>query len=867
MTRNAVLHVLLASSILLGAQSVAQAEEPQFVSEYEESIAAAKSQMMGNSASALEAASKAETLAQGDGEDRVLMRLTAKWLKGEALMRLNRAPEADQIISEALDEVARTAPENKLHADLLRSQAGLKAANGEYGQALSSFQRAHDRYKALGEARSQAIVLQNMGSLYSDARDYERVLSYYREATTVFPDDPALKLSAHNNVGNALKELGRFEEAEKEFQLALQVAATMDSPLLEARILTNIASTQFKRGDLDAAEQSVNQGMRLASRGAPDWMPFLHGVKAQIAYESGSVSLAQLHVGRAFAGQDLSKTSPYFRDFHETAYNIYTDTGEYRLAAQHIAAFSRLDGQARDLSAQANNALLGARFDAENRELRISKLSAEKAMNEARLSTAQNQNFLLSALVALVILAFLIALGILRTVNRNRAAIKSANEKLVYVTQHDSLTGLYARDHFRNLLDKEAAKCKMGKQSGVLMLIDLDRFKQVNDVYGHAVGDGLLTEVANRFRKAANDKGVIGRLGGDEFGLFLPAPATIDEAGGIADAIIDLVNQPFDIDGKDISVGASIGIADIGPDGSSTSVLMTNADLALYEAKARGRGMYVTYREAMRGQLEERAKIEFDLKHALERGEISISYQPIVDNSGEKVICYEALMRWKHPERGDVEPGVFIPIAEEALLIEPLGEWLLRTACRDALSWPDDVKLSVNVSALQLIHRGFLSTVVDALAASGLAPDRLLLEITESVVLEMDEELEALIKSLHDLGVSFALDDFGRGYSSLNYIEKMQFSMIKIDRDFVRSASAGSIKSQAIVTAIVSLARSLDMVVTAEGIEADEQAAVMRDLGCTCFQGFYFGTPQALLTGADETQDAPVTKIGSRKVA
>nr|WP_298927873.1 EAL domain-containing protein [uncultured Erythrobacter sp.] len=862
--KNVKRHALLASALLIAAPAPVFAQQNEEPTPYEESIAAAKSQMMGNSAAALEAALKAENLASADKKSSVLPRLTAMWLQGEALMRLNRAPEAQKIIAEALDEVAVKAPDDKLHADLLRSQAGLQASKGDYGEALSSFQQSHDRYKALGEARSQAIVLQNMGSLYSDARDYERVLSYYREATSVFPEDSNLSLSAHNNRGNALKELARYDEAEEEFQLALKVASTMSSAMLEARILTNIASTQFLNGQLAAAEQSVNQGMRLATRDAPDWLPFLHGVKAQIAYADGRTSLAQVHMARTFEGQDIDKTSPYFRDFHETAYGIYSETGNYRLAAQHIAAFNRIDSQARDLSAQANNALLGARFDAENRELRISKLSAEKELNEAQLTTANNQNVLLSTIIALVIIAFLIALAVLRTVNRNRAAIKSANEKLTYVTQHDSLTGLFARDHFRDLLDQEAAGCVKDGKQGVLMLIDLDRFKQVNDVHGHAAGDALLTEVAQRFREASGENAVIGRLGGDEFGLFLPHPSTLEEASEIAHAIIERVGKPFEIEDKEISVGASIGMAEIGRDGSSTSILMTNADLALYEAKGSGRGTHVSYRHAMRGQLEERALLESDLKHALGRDEISVSYQPIVGMDGKTVICQEALMRWNHAERGPVAPDVFIPIAEDSLLIEPLGEWLLRSACHEAASWPDNIKLSVNVSPVQLTNRSFLSTVVEALASSGLSADRLLLEITESTVLEMDDDLSSLIRSLTDLGVSFALDDFGCGYSSLNYIEKMQFSMIKIDRDFVQAATAGSEPSRAIVTAIVSLAQSLDILVTAEGIESDAEADSMRELGCTSFQGYHYGWPTANhIAGEPETntKDSETRKV------
>lgn len=857
---------IIAAALLCASPALGQSVQPVPQTPYERHIAAAKAQMMGDSSAALAAAIDAEKAAAAVRENPGMARLTAKWLQGEALMRLNRAPEAETLISEALNEVARIAPRDKLHADLLRSRAGLHASSGDYGMALVHFQQAHDRYKALGEARSQAIVLQNIGSLYSVARDYERVLNYYREATEVFAEDDALSLSAHNNKGNAFKELGRYDEAEKEFTLALAVASRMESPMLEARILTNIASTQFLAGHLEAAQQTIEQGMRLARRAAPEWLPFLFGVRAQIADKRGNSALAADFLTKAFADQDLTKTSHFFRDFHETAYRIHSARGEYRSAFEHLAAFNRIDSQARDLSAQANNALLGARFDAENRELRISKLSAEKEANEARLVTAQNQNYLLSLLIAAIILAFAIALVVLRTVNRNRRAIKAANEKLTYVTQHDGLTNLLARDYFRHQLDIEAAACAEAGACGVLMLIDLDRFKQVNDVYGHAVGDKLLIEVAERFREAAGEEAVIGRLGGDEFGLFLRHPTSTKAACAVAVAIIDSVAKPFEIDDKNVFVGASIGLAELGKNGGSTSIDMTNADLALYEAKARGRGTYVVYREEMRGDLEERAQLEADLLHALDRGEIAISYQPIVSADGGKVLCNEALMRWNHSKVGPIAPDLFIPIAEEALLIEPLGDWLLKTACTEAMSWPQDVKLSVNVSALQLRHRAFLRTVVDALATSGLAPHRLMLEITESIVIEMDDDLNALIKSLTDLGVSFALDDFGRGYSSLNYIEKMHFSMIKIDREFVEAASAGSEKSQAIVTAIVSLAHSLEMLVTAEGIENQKQADTMRELGCSCFQGYHFGSP-ICATEMEATPNERRADSKGRKVA
>ncbi|MEL7446205.1 MAG: EAL domain-containing protein [Pseudomonadota bacterium] len=857
------LFACVAAALVAGAPIHANADtqEDSKVSAFEETISEAKSLMMADSGAALELAREAKSLAKGDDAEAEKSRLTAQWLEGEALIRLNRGEEARALIAAALKSASTQFAGEKLHADLLRSQASLNAREGEYGQAFSNFLEAHDLYQALGEDRSRAIVLQNIGSLYSDARDYERVLGYYQQATEAFPEDNALALSAHNNTGNALKELDRFEEAEGAFREALAVAGNMSSPLLEARILTNIASTQYLNGQLAAAEDTAGRGLRIAYDQAPEWLPFLYGVRAQIELKRGNLARAEEYIRRTFAAQELDATSPLFRDFHDSAYKIYSGRGEYKLAADHLAAFHRIDGQARDLSSTANNALLGARFDAENRELRISKLSAEKEANEASLANTQRQVIMLSVLIGLVIVGFIVALLTLRTVNRSRAAISAANEKLTYVTQHDGLTGLFSRDHFRTLLTETAMRCAETGKEGVLMLIDLDRFKQVNDVFGHATGDRLLAITAKRFRKAAGDKAIIGRLGGDEFGILLPSGIGMNEAQEIAGKIVAAVSEPCTIDDFELTVGASIGVTVICSE-NSDSVLMTNADLALYEAKARGRGTYVTYEQAMRSKLEDRSKLESDLAAALTNGQLSISYQPIISGADREVMGYEALMRWNHPERGAVPPSVFIPIAEDSFIIEELGAWMLRSACAEASSWPEHVKLTVNVSSLQLSTGAFLATVAEALASSGLSPDRLLLELTESLLLDMDDEIESLLESLRTLGVSFALDDFGRGYSSLGYIEKMNFSMIKIDRDFVQAAAAGSDKSRAIVTAIVSLASSLGIDVIAEGIEHEDQASAMAKLGCSCFQGYHFGRPASSIDeGQGEAENAPLRKV------
>ena len=804
---------------------------------------AAKAAMMGDTAEALRLAREVRASASQDTVEANRTRLTARWLEGEALIRLNRQDEAETIVLDALDEAAESFAGEKIYADLLRSKASLKSLAGNYGEALSAFLEAHDRYQSLDDTRSQAIVLQNIGSLYSDAHDFERVMRYYREANETHSGDLALSLSAHNNIGNALKELGRLEQAEAEFERALAVAQEMESPALEARILTNIASVQYHRERYGEARSTIERAQRIAKREAPAWLPFVYGVRSQILAAIGATDLARRDVERTFAGQDLTETSPYFRDFHKAAHEVYSRSGEYRKAMAHLSAYHRLDGQARELSSSANSALLAARFDSENRELRISALSAQNAANEAQLVSSQNKIWVLSGVVLFILMALLGVLALLRMLSRSKKAVTQANAKLTYVIQHDGLTGLHSRDHFHTLLREQTASVATSGEEAVLMLIDLDRFKQVNDTYGHVAGDHLLVETAARFREAAGPDAVIGRLGGDEFALVLPHPCSLEESWDVARAIIERIAVPFPFEGQDMSVGASVGIARIDSDLSSISALVTNADLALYEAKRRGRGTYVNYAPAMRSTLEDRVSIENDLACALEKGEIAVSYQPIVRGDDNTVVCYEALMRWNHPERGAVPPSLFVSVAEDALLIDALGEWLLRTACRDAAQWDDRVKLSVNVSTLQLSKPAFLSTVIEALANSGLAPDRLVLELTETAVLEMSEDVERLIRSLTELGVSFALDDFGRGYSSLNYIEKMQFSMIKIDSDFVQAAAAGSNKSRAVVTAIVSLAGALGIDVTAEGIENDAQAASMRALGCSCFQGFRYGRP------------------------
>lgn len=340
---------ILASAIALGMAMPAHARTDVQPDRYETTIAKAKSLMMADSSTALTLAREARTLVTDTSSTAEKNRLTAQWLEGEALMRLNRADEAANTIESALAIASQSFQEDKIHADLLRSAASLRAREGQFREALTYFRMANDRYESLGDARSQAIVLQNIGSLYAHARDYERVLQYYRMASEVYTDTGPLKLSAHNNIGNALKGLGRYEEAEQEFGEALNVAKAMKSPMLEARILTNTASTQSLRGSLDDAESTAQEALRIAQEHAPTWIPFIYGVLAQIEFGRGDLGKAEDFVGRTFEGQKLDATNALFRDFHETASSVFSRKGNEQLAALHSAAVKRLDDQATGL--------------------------------------------------------------------------------------------------------------------------------------------------------------------------------------------------------------------------------------------------------------------------------------------------------------------------------------------------------------------------------------------------------------------------------------------------------------------------------------------------------------------------------------
>jgi len=407
----------------------------------------------------------------------------------------------------------------------------------------------------------------------------------------------------------------------------------------------------------------------------------------------------------------------------------------------------------------------------------------------------------------------------------------------------DSLTGLANRHRMSKRLIATLTAYKSAKRSCAVMMIDLDRFKQVNDTLGHPAGDELLKQVAQRLGNVIDKTCEIGRLGGDEFQVILPDMDDRGKLGDLAKRIISIVSQPYSIEGSRCIIGASVGIAIAPYDGIDADELIRSADLALYAAKGGGRGQFRFYSSELHEVAEHRRRIEEDLRDALAKDQIYLAYQPVINVSENRVVALEAVMRWRHPELGEVSPGVFIPIAEETNLIAGLGEWALMQACQDAAQWPGNVRVAVNVSPVQFGNPALTSVVTQALANSGLQPQRLELELTESVFLSDSNSTDQMLASLNSLDVRLVLDDFGTGYSSLAYLRRAPFDKIKIDKAFVRGVTEEGSRNVAIIQSIVSLADGLGMEVVAEGIEALDELAKIKSLGVNQVQGFIYARP------------------------
>lgn len=410
-------------------------------------------------------------------------------------------------------------------------------------------------------------------------------------------------------------------------------------------------------------------------------------------------------------------------------------------------------------------------------------------------------------------------------------------------SQVDELTGLANRRKLNERLSAMLAAFRVSRRSCALMMLDLDRFKQVNDTMGHPAGDELLKQVAQRLTSIVGNHGEVGRLGGDEFQVLLPDMDDRGSLGELANRVVQSISQPYQINGRRAIIGTSVGIAIAPYDGLEADELTRSADMALYSAKETRGGTFCFFTSELRDAASKTAMLGDRLRDAVDKDELKLAYQPLVDPVTNEVKCFEALLRWHDDEAGDISPAQFIPVAENDDLIIRIGEAALRQACIDALAWPDTIRVAVNVSAKQFIRPGYRKAVAAALAASGLPPQRLELEITESVFVGDLETVDAIFRDLKKLGVRLALDDFGTGYSSLGYLKHGHFNKIKIDQSFVRGCTENGDINPAIITAIVALAKALGMETVAEGVEAMDELALVKQRGADLVQGYIYSKP------------------------
>jgi diguanylate cyclase (GGDEF)-like protein/PAS domain S-box-containing protein len=416
---------------------------------------------------------------------------------------------------------------------------------------------------------------------------------------------------------------------------------------------------------------------------------------------------------------------------------------------------------------------------------------------------------------------------------------KRAEARLAFLAQHDGLTGLPNRNLLRQHMDEILVRRRHSTEQVAVLVLGLDNFKSVNDTLGHGIGDKLLRGVAKRLRSTLREKDTLARLNSDEFAIVQNGQMRPDGAEALAKRLLEAISEPFVLDAHSVVIGATIGIAMAPTDGNDAEKLLKNAAMALSRAKSETRGTFSFFEAGMDARAQSRRRIEIDLRDAIQNELLRPYYQPLVDLSSGRITGFEALVRWPHPERGMISPAEFIPVAEETGLINPLGGLMLHRACMDAARWPDEVRVSVNLSPAQFRIGNLLSVVMDALRLSGLPPKRLELEITETLLLEKSSQVLATLHALRALGVRISMDDFGTGYSSLSYLRSFPFDKIKIDQSFVRDLAANR-DAQAIIRAIVSLGKGLGVTITAEGVETEAELSCLRAEGCHEGQGHLF---------------------------
>ncbi|MHA6287684.1 putative bifunctional diguanylate cyclase/phosphodiesterase [Maricaulis sp. CAU 1757] len=790
---------------------------------FSQAIADARASMMGDPVAALGHAEQAEELASsgGAGETYAIELATAWWLQAEALTRLGRPREAHPIAERALAQLGADPTPTKLYADILLALGRTGKLTGDHGEALEQLQRAYDVYRTIGEVRSEAIVLQSIGSIYNDAQQYQRAVEYYVDAAGRY-SDPSLDLAAANNLGNAYKELGRYDDALASYLDAREIAAEMGSTMLEARILNNIGSLHASFGRFNAADEAVTEAFEVTgAETTAEWARFLWGVRAQAAHGRGENASAVRHIERTFDGVDLATTPQHFAEFHALAADIYEDLGQYRMATPHLRAFKRLEDEGQSVASSANLALLGAQFDFAEQELQIEALRAEGLEQDLELSRAKARQRL--AIAGSLILLCLV--GVVAAFWRHRVA-QERNKMLSRALYEDAETGLPSRQALEVEIDRTSRTT--GRPATVTAL-EIDRHVHLEGVLGFNSFAELKARMAQRIvadghasKVMVISRGVLGVV----------SDAKLDDARAVAECMRKCFVRPITLDGLAIDVAVVAGIAREAD--AETSV--KNAVIAIGQAQEDRAGTAIF--DAKRyGDPSKNLSLMSRMLAATENGEMQLHYQPKLNLRTGRFGAAEALCRWRDPREGLLSPNDFIPLAEETGHIRAFTEWALERAVTDQKWLRErgfDLNIAINISGALIADSGFANL------ALGIASERvgaLTFEITETAMMNDPERAMDNLKKWHKAGIKLAIDDYGSGLSSLAYLKTLPSDELKLDRAFVTHV-ASSTRDRMLVKSTADLAHNLGLEMTAEGVETDEGLALLKLLGCDWAQGY-----------------------------
>ena len=807
----------------LAVQLPAATEEVQ-ATPFEAAVNEARATMMADPHAALAQAERAAALALdlATPAEQDIGLVTAWWLQSEALTRLGRPLEARPVAERALETLGADPEPTKLYADLLVSAARASQQTGDHAGALGRFRTAYEVYRQIGQTRSEAIILQSIGSIYNDARQYERAISYFDDATARFTDDASLDLAAFNNRGNAYRELGRYDEALDQYQQALAIAAQMGSPTLEARILNNIASLHVAFGRFDEADAALDTAFDKADgQEGAEWARFLWGTRAQTAYGRGDYRQARTDIERTFQGIDIGGTPQHFREFHEAAADIYTVLGLWRQAAEHLRAFKRLDDEGRDVAASANNALMAAEFDFAEQELEIEQLRSQRLAQDAELARARaNQRLMLvGALLMLSLIGIVIALWRQRVARERQRVLSRA-------LYEDAETGLPSRKALERAAGEAASA--LGHPVTVIAL-EIKRHSHLRGVLGFATVSRLKAEMAARLKSAGFDR-LIGIVSPGVLGVLLPHG---DEAAAREEAerMRARFAAPLSVDDLDIDVSviAGIGIDTLG------EACVRKANIAVRQA----RDAYQTVAafDAQRyGNPAENLTLMSRMVDATRNGAMSLHYQPKLNLRTGRYGAAEALCRWRDGDR-NIAPNDFIPLAEKTGHIRAVTEWSIEQVVRDQKRLHEagiEMALSVNVSGAVLNDSELAERALNICRG---APGEITFEVTETAIMADPEQAMANLEKWVKAGIRLAIDDYGSGMSSLAYLKTLPSHELKLDRAFVTHV-AESKRDQMLVKSTVDLAHNLGLAMTAEGVETDEALALLKLLGADWAQGY-----------------------------